>query len=411
VSSGAPAQAFELSLPAELGALLLDPRREGAVGYNPNPRVTVGGIPWTWTQTLVDKAPTATVYRVEWLPRSLDGNTQAYRFHFGDGRRGAIPASGDVIVCSGYQLVKGPFVQVGARTLDELLWSYQPLASLPFAAASLLGGVAHDAARQLLTLDGRLARADYLTLRALSSDVPYRAALDALLELSSLVFGNPNPAQGGRHVFGPADLSSTALGVLLEPDRAIAARDFQVMATEAYNAASGLTGARVSRAHATRLDDLGSIALTVIPEPTSVSDRWPAPSLDLLNSVYQFVDERRVITTRVAVTGPVYRPVNIRINVAVALHVRSVEVIIEVTRRVNALFDPLTGGFDGMGWPTGRAVYRSEVFQLLRSIAGVTAATVTLDGLPERALVNLQPLELPRVELSAADVTVTGGSP
>jgi len=42
---------------------------------------------------------------------------------------------------------------------------------------------------------------------------------------------------------------------------------------------------------------------------------------------------------------------------------------------LNALFDPLTGGPDGGGWPVGRTVYRSEVLALLADLDGVMHIT------------------------------------
>ena len=38
---------------------------------------------------------------------------------------------------------------------------------------------------------------------------------------------------------------------------------------------------------------------------------------------------------------------------------------------IERFFDPLTGGFDGQGWPFGRSIYVSEVYQLLDKLAGV----------------------------------------
>jgi hypothetical protein len=411
-SNGLPAQAFDLELPNAVGALLLDARREGNGAYDPNPRVSVGGAPWSFTQTLVDRGPASTVYRVEWLPRAGTPSTQRYRFHFGDGRHGAIPPTGAAVVCQGYQLVRGRLVQVGPSALNEFVFGYQPLASLPFPAASLLGGVGYDAERKLLTSSGRLTRPNYVVLQGLSADAGFRAALDGLVELSSLTIENRSAARGGNSVYAPAELDSSALRAVLDPDRAIAARDFQTMAVDAYNASSGLTGRRVRRAHATRLDDLGSVALTVIPEPERSDDSWPSPSIELLQSVYDFVDERRVITTRLSVTGPTYRPVRVQVRAKQVLHAATTEVTSEIVRRVNALFDPLSGGLDGDGWVPGRAVHRSEIFQVLRGIEGVAVVTaVILDGQPARAMTQLRPLEFPRVAMSAADVAFDGGAP
>jgi hypothetical protein len=38
---------------------------------------------------------------------------------------------------------------------------------------------------------------------------------------------------------------------------------------------------------------------------------------------------------------------------------------------LNAFLDPLTGGPDGLGWPFGRDVYRSEILQVIGAVPGV----------------------------------------
>jgi hypothetical protein len=41
----------------------------------------------------------------------------------------------------------------------------------------------------------------------------------------------------------------------------------------------------------------------------------------------------------------------------------------------------LTGGANGQGWPFGRPVYRSEVYQVIESVTGVTCVDqVSLSG-------------------------------
>jgi len=49
----------------------------------------------------------------------------------------------------------------------------------------------------------------------------------------------------------------------------------------------------------------------------------------------------------------------------------------EAVRRIEKFFDPLEGGFDGSGWPFGRNVYVSELYQLLDKIPGVDYVTRT----------------------------------
>ena len=49
---------------------------------------------------------------------------------------------------------------------------------------------------------------------------------------------------------------------------------------------------------------------------------------------------------------------------------------------LDRLFDPLTGGADGTGWPLGRDVYRTEVLQIIAKTPGVDHV-VSMDLLPE----------------------------
>jgi len=45
--------------------------------------------------------------------------------------------------------------------------------------------------------------------------------------------------------------------------------------------------------------------------------------------------------------------------------------------RLQTFFDPLTGGFEGKGWPFGRNIYVSEIYELLAGLPGVDYVTRT----------------------------------
>jgi hypothetical protein len=54
-----------------------------------------------------------------------------------------------------------------------------------------------------------------------------------------------------------------------------------------------------------------------------------------------------------------------------------------IERALRSFLDPLRGGPDGLGWPFGRPVYRSEILQVIDGVAGVdhvTDLTLTADG-------------------------------
>jgi hypothetical protein len=78
-----------------------------------------------------------------------------------------------------------------------------------------------------------------------------------------------------------------------------------------------------------------------------------------------------------------YAPLATRLHVLEALYARiAVRTVVvrrpgtglgtqEIREAIAAFFDPTAGGEDSRGWPFGRAVYRSELFQLLENMAAV----------------------------------------
>lgn len=103
--------------------------------------------------------------------------------------------------------------------------------------------------------------------------------------------------------------------------------------------------------------------------------RRHTPSDALRALLWVYLDERRLVTTRHHVVKPDFLQVTIEAN----LHLQ--EDALWVTVRPNAdeglfnFFNPLSGGPEDNGWPLGRAVYESEVYQRLEQIPGVDYVT------------------------------------
>jgi hypothetical protein len=91
----------------------------------------------------------------------------------------------------------------------------------------------------------------------------------------------------------------------------------------------------------------------------------------LLNGLHAFLDERRLLTTK----HHVLAPASVRVNLEAELYLHSDALARTVTRdatlALQRYLHPLTGGRDGKGWPFGRSLYLSEVYELLSGVAGV----------------------------------------
>jgi len=82
--------------------------------------------------------------------------------------------------------------------------------------------------------------------------------------------------------------------------------------------------------------------------------------------------DRRLVTTRVEIGGPIYAGVTVK--VVVVRRSPTIEPL-RLKEKINAalshFFDPLHGGPDGTGWPLGRPVYISEICQVVEAVDGV----------------------------------------
>ncbi len=166
--------------------------------------------------------------------------------------------------------------------------------------------------------------------------------------------------------------------------RATTCKDFEYLATHKWNdtpQASGL-GA-VKRSHCIPLRNLsladpaarkaiapGQVSLIIVPDITPNSET-PHPTKALRQALWDYLDERRLLTMRHHVVGPRYVCVYIIARLFLQEGVLPNNVRVQAEKDVRKFFHPLTGGQDGKGWPFGRDVYVSEVYQVLEKVRGV----------------------------------------
>jgi len=179
---------------------------------------------------------------------------------------------------------------------------------------------------------------------------------------------------------------------LRERYRAVTCDDFVSLVTQVWpNTEAGRPyRALVKRAHCLPQRNLDwSDATTPAPGHISVIVVTKKPddlSDGLRQDLWTWLDQRRLLTVNHHVVGPTY--VSVTITARLFLQADAWDGDGSVTRRateaLRAFFHPCTGGPDGQGWPFGRYVYVSEVYQVLDQVSGVDYVTAvqltTSDG-------------------------------
>lgn len=229
---------------------------------------------------------------------------------------------------------------------------------------------------------------------------------------------------GSSHESLEKDIRETVL-LLRERERAVTADDFEFLAQKA--------DARVARVRCLPARDLtmdlraqrpGHVSVIVVPRQESKEEIG-----NILDSVRLDLEPRRLLGTQLHVVGPFYH----RIDFKITFVPKEDELLPEETGGAEGgtllprvrdalagLLHPLTGGEDGGGWPFGRSVYLSEIYELVDRLPGIDYVTevklstpeperIILNGKGTMAGVHIQPHEL--VEIGTITVETGGTQP
>jgi hypothetical protein len=163
------------------------------------------------------------------------------------------------------------------------------------------------------------------------------------------------------------------------------------------------------------------VSLIVLPRDPSV----PQPPPPQKAALWGYLDARRTLTTRHHVVGPHYVPIRGEIVIAAVGGTLTAAVHDRVVAQLDRFLDPLTGGPAQAGWPFGRDVYVSELYEQIEAVEGVDyvtdlmlestclptderCAAATPQWHAEGDLVGmaLAPHHLPRAELDPAAIVI-----
>jgi hypothetical protein len=194
---------------------------------------------------------------------------------------------------------------------------------------------------------------------------------------------NPLPGAGGGDRESLESYASRAPRTLKRRGRALTIQDYEVLAREA--------NANVAVAKAVSCRDAAGHRspgwVTVFITPSTIDpDIWPLgtlpdevlrpwPSFGLREEVRKFIQLTIPACTdqshQVVVTGPIYKPVGVKLTLAPIDPSEAGAVEHRVRRRLERFLHPLFGGPDEEGWEPGRSLYLSDVSSVIERVEGV----------------------------------------
>jgi hypothetical protein len=193
------------------------------------------------------------------------------------------------------------------------------------------------------------------TLRTLTQSIPFVAGCD-----------NPFPAEGGADMETVDNLKARAAGVFKSLQRAVTAEDFQWLARE--------SSASVGRAwclnEKNQQGEIVIIIIPVMPSKTALEQKL-VPSRELIRRVSVYLEDRKLVGTKIRVQGPVYRVFNILLTLVFKSDVLDVERLKKsIDTSLRGFFHAVIGG-SGEGWDFGRSVTGGAILKQLEKVNGI----------------------------------------
>jgi predicted phage baseplate assembly protein len=201
-------------------------------------------------------------------------------------------------------------------------------------------------------------------LNTLKTAIPYIARVS-----------NREAAWGGLDAETLEAAMMRAPALLRSRDRAVTEADFEFLARQALPATIGRVKCLQPRPTEAGRVAPGQVYVLVIPRVPDPAGYLAPEQLSLdpgdVAALNAYLDERRLLTTRLDTREPSYRWVAARAHLRPVPGAAPAEVEGEVLARLNRFLNPLTGGMDGAGWPFGRDLFVGDIYQCLQGIANV----------------------------------------
>lgn len=214
---------------------------------------------------------------------------------------------------------------------------------------------------------------------------------------------NPIAADGGTNEESLDAAIARAPVALKARERAVTAEDYEMLAAQAgpVRRAKALP---LYHPHYPGIDVPGTVTVLIVPDAPGAA---PVPSEALLQTVCAHLDSRRLLTTELFVTSPVYVGIDLRLDVVAEADADAGALTVAVEETMRAYFHPLTGGRDGTGWVFGDPIRYGEVYRraLIDGVERIPELIVALETIEQPPC---QDVPIPAGALIRVDsVTVT----
>jgi predicted phage baseplate assembly protein len=184
---------------------------------------------------------------------------------------------------------------------------------------------------------------------------------------------NRRPATGGNAAESLSEAKIRARRNFKIVTRGITSDDFETLALNT----PGISVARIKvlpQYHPTfpAINIPGVVTVVVAPKimPEN-SGRLPEPSKGFLQTIYKHLKSKSIVSTNLFVIKPDFVEVKVTAKIRIDPRMDAETVRKGALDKLGEFLNPLTGG-DGTGWTFGRPVYKSEIYQVIESVEGVT---------------------------------------
>jgi len=182
--------------------------------------------------------------------------------------------------------------------------------------------------------------------------------------VSGVTVTNPFPAHSGQEAESIKDTFTRLKKNLQVPYTAVTAEDYQYIAR-------AVPGLRVARARAVILD-VNQVIIVVMPY--SLVEK-PLSGKQFKQTVCQYLEQHRLITTAVKVSDPDYVKVSVTAEIKIKQGYHPEQMKERVNEALNRFLSPLKRDSSDNEWPFGRPVYCSEINEVLEGVEGVDCVT------------------------------------